>query len=178
MEGIDIAAVQITATSTLALEHHKVIAGRFKYFLVAMSLGMSPLCIQPASAGLGGSAASVLSDTQELHGVAHSTVLQDYEVHEISTDSGMFVREFLDRNGVVFAVAWNAPVVPDLRRLLGASFDAYVKALTALTPGLRKSLRIASPELVVESGGHMRAYSGRAYLPALVPAGTSAADLH
>jgi Protein of unknown function (DUF2844) len=30
---------------------------------------------------------------------------------------------------------------------------------------------------VVESDGHMRAFSGRAYLPALIPAGTSAADL-
>ena len=155
-----------------------MIEGRFKYFLMAMSLGSCLLSIQPACASLGGDTASVLSDTQELHGVAHSTVLQDYEIHEIGTDGGMRVREFLDRNGVVFAVAWNGPVVPDLRRLLGASFEAYVKALTALQPGLRKSLRIASPELVVESGGHLRAYSGRAYLPALIPAGTSAADLH
>lgn len=155
-----------------------MIEKRFKYFLVSMSLGFSPLCIQPASAGLGGNAASVLSDTEEFNGVTHLTVLQDYEIHEIGTDGGMLVREFLDRNGVVFAVTWNGPVVPDLRRLLGASFDAYVKSVTALKPGLRKDLRIASPELVVESGGHMRAYSGRAYLPALIPAGTSAADLH
>jgi hypothetical protein len=38
-------------------------------------------------------------------------------------------------------------------------------------------LRVALPGLIVESGGHLRAYAGRAYLPALVPAGVPAADL-
>jgi hypothetical protein len=54
----------------------------------------------------------------------------------------------------------------------------YATALAALNhPGLHRSLRVALPELIVESGGHLRAYAGRAYLPALVPAGVPAADL-
>ena len=88
------------------------------------------------------------------------------------------VREFLNRDGVVFAVAWTGPVMPDLQRLLGGSFPAYTAALRALAnPGLHRDLRIASSELVVESGGHLRAYVGRAYLPALIPIGTSISDL-
>jgi hypothetical protein len=43
--------------------------------------------------------------------------------------------------------------------------------------GLHESLRVVSSSLVVESGGHIRTYSGRAYLPALIPAGTATADL-
>ena len=44
-------------------------------------------------------------------------------------------------------------------------------------PELRRALRLALPDLVIESGGHMRAYRGRAYLPARVPDGVSTADL-
>jgi hypothetical protein len=88
-------------------------------------------------------------------------------------DNGVHVREFMTPDGVVFAVAWDGPVPPDLRSLLGTSFAAYARALAALNhPGLQRSLRIASPDLVVETAGHLRAYRGRAYLPALIPDGT------
>jgi hypothetical protein len=43
--------------------------------------------------------------------------------------------------------------------------------------GLRRSLRIETSGLVVETEGHMRAYIGRAYLPAMIPAGTPTSDL-
>lgn len=150
-------------------------ATRALWFLV---FGAIALPADSAYAALGGDAASVVADTAEMHGVAHATLLQQYDIQEITTDSGVRVREFLNRNGVVFAVTWNGPVVPNLRALLGASFDSYVKQLSALThPGTHRSLRLASSTLVVESGGHMRAYSGRAYLPLLMPAAASPADL-
>jgi len=139
---------------------------------------MSALRVEPVRAALGGDAASIVSDANEMRGVVHAELLQQYDIHEITTDSGIRVREFLNRGGVVFAVTWSGPVMPDLQRLLGASFTEYTRALAAMKqPGLNRSLRVASSELVVESGGHLRAYSGRAYLPALIPAGTSAADL-
>ncbi|MHB8726437.1 MAG: DUF2844 domain-containing protein [Casimicrobiaceae bacterium] len=146
------------------------------WFLV---FGVIALPAERAHAALGGDAASVVADTAAMHGVAHATLLQQYEIQEITNDSGMRVREFLNRNGVVFAVTWNGPVVPDLRTLLGASFDGYARQLSVLRhPGTHRSLRLASSALVVESGGHMRAYSGRAYLPLLVPAAASPANLH
>jgi hypothetical protein len=84
----------------------------------------------------------------------------------------------MNRDGVVFAVTWAGPVMPNLRSLLGANFSAYTTALAAVTQrGLRRSLRIATSGLVVETGGHLRAYSGRAYLPASIPAGTPVSDL-
>ena len=146
--------------------------------LLFLILGFNAIWVQPVHAALGNDAASVLTDGAELQGAVNSVPGQQYDIGEINAASGVRVREFLNRNGIVFAVTWSGPVVPDLRMLLGASFDSYTKAVAALKqPGLRRSLRIATPELVVESGGHMRAYSGRAYLPLLIPAGVSTAEL-
>lgn len=144
--------------------------------LFFIALGVSLLGLSPARAALGGDAASITSDATAWHGVDRTTLLQYYDVHEISIDNGMRVREYSNRNGVIFAVTWSGPVIPDMQRLLGTSFAAYAAALATHT-GVRRALHIATSDLVVESGGHMRAFSGRAYLPALIPAGTSAADL-
>jgi len=141
-------------------------------------LGINPLWAGSAHAALGGDAASVLTDAAELHGNANTELRPQYDIQEISAGSGMRVREYLNRDGVVFAVSWSGPVLPDLQRLLGPRFAQYTAALKTLThPGLQRSVRVASSELVVESGGHLRAYAGRAYLPALIPAGVSVAEI-
>jgi hypothetical protein len=147
---------------------------------LALAFGMTLFCVAEARAALGGDAASVASDADALHGVIHSTPLQQYDIHEITSDNGMRLREFQDRSGVIFAVVWSGPAMPDLQKLLGASYQKYTTAVAAAAanhPGLKRSLRIATSDLVVESDGHMRAYSGRAFLPALIPTGTSPADL-
>jgi hypothetical protein len=145
--------------------------------LIALA-AMNALWAGSACAGLGSDAAGVAADGTELHGALNATSLPQYEIEEITTDTGMRVREYLGRDGVVFAVSWSGPALPDLQRLLGTHYVEYTTALAALTrPGLHRSVRIASAELVVESSGHLRAYAGRAYLPTLVPAGISTADL-
>jgi hypothetical protein len=127
-----------------------------------------------AQASLGGDTASVMSDAEELHGVVQQSALGQFELREIASDNGMQVREFLNRAGVVFAVPWQGPVMPDLHQLLGAHFPVYAAALGAQPRvGLQRSVRVATPELVVELDGHLRAYVGRSYLPALVPPGVS-----
>jgi hypothetical protein len=136
--------------------------------------GWSPWCAPPARAALGGDAATVAADAAALHGVLHSTLLQQYDIREITSDNGMRVREFQDRGGVVFAVVWSGPAPPDLQKLLGTSYGAYATAVATDHSGLQRTRRVATADLVVESGGHMRAYSGRAYLPASLPAGMSA----
>jgi|SRR5882672_5431510 len=153
---------------------HRSAKGGRLLAIVAMSASWAG----PACAALGGDAASVAADGAELHGVVNSTSLPQYEIEEITADAGMRVREYVGRDGVVFAVSWAGPVLPDLQRLLGTHYVEYTTALAALSrPGLHRSVRIASPGLVVESGGHLRAYAGRAYLPMLIPAGISTADL-
>jgi hypothetical protein len=151
---------------------------RVRWISSAVAVGMTAWCAAPAQAALGGDAASVASDAASLQGVIRSTPLQQYDIREITSDNGMRLREFENRSGVVFAVVWSGPAMPDLQRLLGTSYKAYTTALAAENrSGLKRSLRIATSDLVVESDGHMRAFSGRAYLPALIPTGTSAADL-
>jgi hypothetical protein len=143
--------------------------------LWSLAIVVNPLWTASAHAGLGGDAASVLADGTELHGSVDAVAVSPlYDARLISTDTGLALREYLNRDGVVFAVAWSGPIVPDLQRLLGAHFAEYSAAVAALDhAGLRRSLRIASSSLVVESGGHLRAFAGRAYLPALVPAGVA-----
>jgi hypothetical protein len=141
-------------------------------------LGIAPLWVGSAHAALGGDAASVPIDATDLHGAVNTEIRQQYDIQEISAGAGMRVREYLGRDGVVFAVSWSGPVLPDLQRLLGTHFAEYTAALKALPrPGLQRSVRVTSSDLIVESGGHLRAYAGRAYLPALIPAGVSAAEI-
>jgi uncharacterized protein DUF2844 len=163
---------------TIVLQNRGMIFGSVKRALLLLTVGINPLWVGSAHAALGGDSASVLADGAELHGVVNSVISQQYDLQEITTDTGLRVREYVNRDGVVFAVSWAGPVLPDLQRLLGTHYVEYTAALAALNhPGLHRSLRVALPELIVESGGHLRAYAGRAYLPALVPAGVPAADL-
>jgi hypothetical protein len=149
-----------------------------RFGLLLLALGAGAMWARPSPASLGGDAASVAADAAELHAVSHAIPQLHYDIQEITTETGMRVREFLNREGAVFAVTWNGPVVPDLRTLLGSSYSDYVNGLTAVNhSGTRRSLRMASVGLVLESGGHMRAYSGRAYLPALIPPGVLLSEL-
>ncbi len=132
----------------------------------------------PATADLGGDLSGVQADSMVLGAVVRTTGLVDYDVHEIDAAAGLTVREFVNRGGTVFALSWAGPAPPDLQLLLGRYFDTYTAGLAALkSPGLHRSVRVARAGLVVESSGHLRAYAGRAYLPALMPPGVSVADL-
>ena len=142
-------------------------------------LGIVSLWAGEARASLGGDLTSVLDDAAALHAAVQASTFPQFEIEEIVTDNGIRVREFLNRNGIVFAVAWSGPVTPDLQRLLGAQqFAVYTTALAARPrPGLQRSVRVATPDLVVESEGHLRNYTGRAYLPTMIPVNVSTAEL-
>ena len=85
----------------------------------------------------------------------------------------MTVREYVDGSGNVFAVGWDGPVLPDFERLLGSHFAAYQAAMQTA----RRGVGIHSADLVLESGGMMRAFTGRAYLPSRLPSGFNAQDI-
>jgi hypothetical protein len=148
------------------------------FVLSCLALGIALLCAAPAHGGLGKDAADILADSAQMQGLVKSESGQQYDVQVITTGTGMRVSEYLNHGGIVFAVAWAGPVPPDLRLLLGNHYADYTAALAALNHSdLHRAVRIESSGLVVESGGHMRAYSGHAYLPALMPAGVAAAEL-
>jgi hypothetical protein len=148
-----------------------------KCALLVAAVGMSPLWAGTARAALGSDAASVLADGALMNVDIHSEMRQQYEVLKFGTAAGISVREYLNRDGIVFALSWSGPVPPDLKQLLGAHFTIYAAALAAVAhPGIHRSVRVESSGLIVDLGGHLRAYSGRAYLAALMPAGVTAAE--
>lgn len=144
------------------------------FLAAALSAALQP---QMADAALGGPEAGVAADAQALHAVVKSTDRTDYRVHSIQLASGTVLREFAVVGGNVFAVAWSGPSLPNLRQALGQYFDSYVSGAKAQT-GLHHRLEIRQSDLVVQSGGHMRAFIGRAYLPQGLPSGVSLDELH
>lgn len=97
-----------------------------------------------------------------------------------TTDANQIqVRQYMLPSGLVYAVSWNGPAMPDLSTLLGTWFDRYRQgANVALenASGLHSS-RVDGSDLVVETSVRLRNFSGRAWLPDALPAGVAAADI-
>jgi hypothetical protein len=124
------------------------------------------------SASLGRDASTIDADRVRMQGALLRIARSDaYTVHELRSASGTTVREYVSSNGIVFAVAWQGPWLPDLRQMLGPYFDDYLRAVQSTTGQRRArgSLTIDLPDLSVQISGHPRAFSGRAYVPRLMP---------
>lgn len=133
----------------------------------------------PARAALGGTAETVITDSTVMRGVLRSTGFVQYDVQEIQSGSDT-VREYVTRQGQVFAVSWQGPEMPNLQQLLGEYFPRFQTAAVAAhmaSPGIHRQLSIAQGDLVLLSSGRMRDFHGLAYLPALVPEGVSVNSL-
>jgi hypothetical protein len=128
--------------------------------------------VAPALAALGGDAISVETDRVQMKAQSRTLAARSYTVHELATEAGTQVREYISQDGKVFAVAWRGPQMPDLKQLFGVHFSTFQQEAGASRRG-RGPLRINEPGLVVQSGGHMRSFGGRAYLPQMIPAGVS-----
>jgi Protein of unknown function (DUF2844) len=142
-------------------------------------LALACLLIQtlpPAWAALGGTADSIEADRISMKGLTRP-IAGGLQTHELQLPSGTIVTEYLGSTGLVYAVTWRGPVLPDLRQVLGNYFANYQSA--AANPTIRHRLvRVSSTDIVIESSGKMRAFVGRAWVPALLPSGVTPADIH
>jgi hypothetical protein len=139
---------------------------------------LAALLPQVASATLGQPEITVQTDVAQAHAAIKSSEDRTgYRVHEIQLPSGTVMREFVAPNGNVFAVAWQGPTRPNLRQALGQYFDAFAAAPRPRFSD-RRHVQIQQGDLIVQSGGHMRALSGRAYLQSAIPSGVNIGDLH
>lgn len=148
-------------------------AGLAKLVLVAMAcLPVS----HAANATLGGAAESVERDSVHMKALTRSEAAPGYTVHTMTAPSGTAIREYAATGGKVFALTWSGPAMPDLRQLMGNYFSTY-----AADPVPRRNghahRQVNRPELVVRSSGHQRAFSGKAYVPSMVPPGVAIDDL-
>ncbi len=130
----------------------------------------------PVYAALGGDATSVDADVQKMKGQARASAVNGYTVSEITLPSGTRVREYVSSGGKVFAVTWKGPTTPDLQQTLGTYFEEY-KAAAATPHAGHNHLSVQHPDLVVRSGGHMRAWTGKAYVPSLLPPNFNLSDI-
>lgn len=145
-----------------------------------LSIGITLLALTPfgAWAELGGDLGSVQTDQSRLQAVRRATLSNGYTVHELTTDNQITVREYASTQGKIFAVSWQGPFMPDLQQLLGTYFPTFKAAAAARrATGARGPVALEQDDLVVQSGGHMRAYSGRAYVPSLLPTHVSVDEI-
>jgi len=132
------------------------------------------LAAAPAWAVLGESADSVHTDQQHVRGKLISIARQGYTLNQIAAPDGMVIREYASTDGRIFGVAWQGPTMPDLSQLLGSHFAEFQQALRS--GGRRRGpVMVHVDQFVLESGGHLRAFHGRAYLTNLLPDNVSEA---
>ena len=149
------------------------------FLLITLATLASLMLPFSASASLGGNINSVQADRAVLKGTLKSTTQANYSVQQIRTPNGVVVREYASPSGNVFGVSWQGPTRPNLRQVLGSYFTEFTKAVSPQMRFrlIRGPLRIQTNGLVVEMGGHMRWYVGRAYVQALIPAGVTAREI-
>jgi hypothetical protein len=142
---------------------------------VLLILSGALLAPQWADAALGEPFDSLAADQSQMRASAKMTPRTYFEVHEFTLPSTTLVREYV-AGGLVFAIAWNGPSMPDLRQTLGRYFAVY-SAQAQSKRGGRTHLHVQNSDVIIQAGGHMRAFAGRAYLPALVPAGMATDEI-
>jgi hypothetical protein len=143
-----------------------------------LTAAMSCLATGQSMAALGGPAASVEGDRAALSAVRRAALARTgYTIQEIASDAAT-IREFVSPDGIVFGVAWNGLTQPDLTILFGTYHAEYRQSKEQMPrhPG-RRFMHLKGTRIVVETAGHMRDMRGRAYVPALVPAGVSVDEI-
>ncbi len=137
----------------------------------------------PASASLGDNFSSVESDRAHMNASQQVMQRNTYIVHEMRAPQGTVVDEYVSPEGKVFAVSWHGQFPPPMQQILGTYFQQYAAALQAQSSQAspktygHRPLNIQQPGLVVQTSGHMRAHSGRAYIPDLLPQGMTVSQI-
>ncbi len=154
-------------------------SGNHKLWIIAAGMFVLMACCLPAVAALGGDLNSVQADMAHMKGTVKIQPMETYSVHEITDAHHTVVREYVSADGKVFGVAWHGPFMPEMKQILGSYLQQYSAGVAeqhAKYAG-RRPLSIHQAGLVVEIGGHTRAYYGRAFVPGLVPQGVDAGEV-
>ena len=138
-----------------------------------------------AHAALGGNAQSVQADQANMEAARTSArqmfaaVQSTYTIQSLTLPSGTVVHEYLSATGQVFAVTWQGSTMPDLQQILGGYMGGVadaVKTYRGQHPGIGP-VSLSTDNVVIQAGGHMGVYVGRAYLPSALPAGVALSDI-
>jgi len=127
-----------------------------------------------ALASLGGDTSSIRADRVQMQGALRQiTGGNAFTVHEMQSASGIVVREYVSTAGTVFGVTWQGATFPNLRQLLGPHFIRFQQEVDRLVRARKRRgpLNVDLGDVIVQSSGHPRSFTGRAYMPGLVPQG-------
>lgn len=144
--------------------------------LSVSALAISLLCANPAAhAELGG---AMPLEADSTGAVPHALLNGALRLRTLTDAGATTVNEYATSTGLIVAYAWQGPTMPDLQALLGPYAESYRSGAAASTAsGNLHASRVVRPDVIVESGGPMRGYVGRAWLPSALPAGVAAGDL-
>jgi hypothetical protein len=129
-----------------------------------------------ARAALGDDVSAIENDRIRMRASLRVQKFALHDVHEMTLAIGTKVREYVGKDGKVFAVAWSGGWRPNLRDIMGRHYDHFI----ANTRGRRRprgAARIEIPGMVVVVGGYLRTSYGYTYLPDALPTGFSAQDI-
>jgi hypothetical protein len=145
-----------------------------RYTQISTALILSALLIPSISrAELGGNAASVLAEQKEFGSLLTTDTKNGTTVYIQTLASGTILKEFLSSTGVVYAVSWSGPSLPNLQIILGSYFKNYLAALKQS----RGSIFSTTENVVIQSSGMMGAFQGFAFLPKQAPSDFTTSSL-
>jgi Protein of unknown function (DUF2844) len=116
-------------------------------------------------AELGGTTASILVEQKQFNSQLTSTQQNGYSTYTQTLASGTTFQEYASNTGIIFAVSWSGPSLPNLQTLLGNYYGNYLSAAQQS----RRSIYSSSDSLVIQSTGMMGAFQGFAFLPKQAP---------
>jgi hypothetical protein len=120
-----------------------------------------------AQAELGGNLASITQEEKIFGSSLTSSPQANYIIYTQSISPDLVIKQYMSNSGNIFGVSWRGSTLPNYEVLLGNYYSNYLSAHQR-NP---RSVFLRDANLVLESGGMMGGYIGRAYLPKQLPVG-------
>jgi hypothetical protein len=106
-----------------------------------------------------------------------SSLGSTYSVKTVTSDVRT-MKEYLNSDGVVFAVSWSGLGAPNFAEIFGSYYTEYQAQVKARLHGRsRNRLQLEGASLVVSNVGHGSSMMGLAYVSSLLPPGVAPEDL-
>lgn len=147
--------------------------------VLAINAGAASATLGQSPGVFGRATASTSAPAAKMQAVTPAASNSLYTQHETQLETGTVVLEYATPAGIVFAVTWQGPVLPDLGALLGHYFSTFKLETERLRLTGRRGgpVSVRQADLVMQSGGRMRDFFGHAYVPGLIPIGVSIKDV-
>ncbi len=149
---------------------------------LTVAAALLPLATVPALAVLGETMTLPSAGRAQAAAAPRTALPSGVQVIERASGDGGAIREYVSPQGIVFAVAWNTRFKPRLDTLLGRYHEGYAAAASQALArpgraGIQRQATLQASDLVVQSNGFLNTFTGRAWVPSLLPAGFDPASL-